>query len=57
MCIRDRSLEDTQKKLDKALKRNLEKSQQNLEKKAPANPQPSQDTEEPENLENVSEEE
>ena len=51
------SLEDTQKKLDKALKRNLEKSQQNLEKKAPPNPQPSQDTEEPENLENVSEEE
>ncbi len=51
------SLEDTQKKLDKALKRNLEKSQQNLEKKAPVNPQPSQDTEEPENLENVSEEE
>tara|TARA_B100000886_G_scaffold259720_1_gene184595 strand:+ start:168 stop:1025 length:858 start_codon:yes stop_codon:yes gene_type:complete len=27
------SLEDTQKKLDKALKRNLEKSQQNIEKK------------------------
>ena len=51
------SLEDTQKKLDKALKRNLEKSQQNLEKKTPTNPQPSQDTEEPENLENVSEEE
>jgi len=51
------SLEDTQKKLDKALKRNLEKSQQNLEKKTPAKPQPSQDTEEPENLENVSEEE
>ena len=51
------SLEDTQKKLDKALKRNLEKNQQNLEKKAPSNPQPSQDTEEPENLENVSEEE
>ena len=51
------SPEDTQKKLDKALKRNLEKSQQNLEKKAPANPQPSQDTEEPENLENISEEE
>ena len=51
------SLEDTQKKLDKALKRNLEKNQQNLEKKAPINPQPSQDTEEPENLENVSEEE
>ena len=51
------SLEDTQKKLDKALKRNLEKNQQNLEKKAATNPQPSQDTEEPENLENVSEEE
>ena len=51
------SLEDTQKKLDKALKRNLEKIQQNLEKKSPANPQPSQNTEEPENLENVSEEE
>ena len=50
------SQEDTQKKLDKALKRNLEKSQQNLEKKAPSNPQPTQDTEEPENLENVSEE-
>tara|TARA_B100001057_G_scaffold304792_1_gene304908 strand:+ start:710 stop:1567 length:858 start_codon:yes stop_codon:yes gene_type:complete len=28
------SLEDTQKKLDKALKRNLEKGQQNIEKKA-----------------------
>jgi len=51
------SLDDTQKKLDKALKRNLEKSQQNLEKKAPTTPQPSQNTEEPENLENVSEEE
>ena len=51
------SLEDTQKKLDKALKRNLEKSQQNLEKKTPTNLQTSQDTEEPENLENVSEEE
>ena len=50
------SLEDTQKKLDKALKRNLEKSQQNLEKKAPVNPQPSQDTEEPENLDNDPEE-
>ena len=49
------SLEDTQKKLDKALKRNLEKSQQNLEKKAPTSPQPSQDTEVSENLENVSE--
>ena len=51
------SLGDTQKKLDKALKRNLEKGQQNLEKKAPTNPQPNQETEEPENLENVSEEE
>tara|TARA_X000000950_G_C13701892_1_gene572487 strand:+ start:1 stop:864 length:864 start_codon:yes stop_codon:yes gene_type:complete len=49
------SLEDTQKKLDKALKRNLEKNQQNQEKKAPTNPKLSQDTEEPENLENVSE--
>ena len=48
------SLEDTQKKLDKALKRNLEKNQQNLEKKAPTNPKLSQSTEEPENLENVS---
>ena len=51
------TLEDTQKKLDKALKRNLEKSQQNLEKKGQTNPQSTQDTEEPENLENVSEEE
>ena len=51
------SLEDTQKKLDKALRRNLEKIQQNLEKKASTSPQPSQDTEEPVNLENVSEEE
>ena len=51
------SPEDTQKKLDKALKRNLEKSQQNLEKKAPTNPQPREDTEETESLENVSEEE
>ena len=51
------SLEDTQKKLDKALKRNLEKNQQNLEKKAPADPQPSQNTEEPESLENEAEEE
>ena len=50
------SLEETQKKLDKALKRNLEKSQQNLEKKNPAKPQPSQDTEAPENLENETEE-
>ena len=51
------SLEDTQKKLDKALKRNLEKNQQNLEKKALINQKPSEDTEEPENLQNDSEEE
>ena len=51
------SLDDTQKKLDKALKRNLDKNQQNLEKKTTASPQPNQETEEPENLENVSEEE
>ena len=51
------SLEDTQKKLDKALKRNLDKNQQNLEKKAPTSQKPSEVTEEPENLENVSEEE
>jgi len=50
------SLEDTQKKLDKALKRNLEKNQQNLEKKVPTSQQPSQDTEGSESLENVSEE-
>ena len=50
------SLEDTQKKLDKALKRNLEKSQQNLEKRTPTSPQPSQNTEEPENLGNAEEE-
>ena len=50
------SIEDTQKKLDKALKRNLEKNQQIPEKKAQTNTQPTQDTEEPENLENVSEE-
>ena len=55
--VLDLTPEDTQKKLDKALKRNLEKNQQNLEKKAPNNPQQNQDTEEPENLENVSEEE
>ena len=51
------SLEDTQKKLDKALKRNLDKSQQNLEKKAPANLQSSQDTEDTDNLDNNTEEE
>ena len=51
------SLEDTQKKLDKALKRNMEKSQQNFEKKAPTTTQSNEGTEETENLENVSEEE
>ena len=51
------SLEDTQKKLDKALRRNLEKSQQKLERKEPANLQPSQDTEDTENLVNEAEEE
>ena len=51
------SLEDTQKKLDKALKRNLEKNQQNLEKKALTNQKPSEDKEEPENFQNDSEEE
>ena len=55
--ILDLSREDTQKKLDKALKRNLEKIQQNLEKKAITNPQPSENTEEPENLVNETEEE
>ena len=51
------SIEDTQKKLDKALKRNLEKNQQNLEKKVQTNTQPAQDTEESENIQSVSEEE
>ena len=51
------SLEDTQKKLDKALKRNLEKNQQNVEKKVQPNPQTSQETEEPENLTSETEEE
>ena len=50
------SLEDTQKKLDKALKRNLEKNQQNIEKKVQANPQISQETEETEGLVNETEE-
>ena len=50
------SPEDTQKKLDKALKRNLEKSQQNLEKKAQPNLQSGQETTEQENLSNDSEE-
>ena len=51
------SPEDTQKKLDKALKRNLEKNQQNIEKKVQTNPQASQETEESENLVNETEEE
>ena len=51
------SLEDTQKKLDKALKRNLEKTQQNLEKKEQTNSQPNQNTEEPESLVNETEDE
>ena len=46
------SPEDTQRKLDKALKRNLEKSQQNLEKKTQPSPQPGQETIEQENLDN-----
>ncbi len=51
------SLEDTQKKLDKALKRNLEKSQQNIQQKVKANQQPNQETEETGNLDNETEEE
>ncbi len=51
------SLEDTQKKLDKALKRNLEKNQQNIDQKTKANQQPSQETEVSENLDNETEEE
>ena len=51
------SPEDTQKKLDKALKRNLEKAQQNLEKKPKSSDQTITKTEEPENLENETEEE
>ena len=50
------SSEDSQKKLDKALKRNLEKNQQNLEKKVQTNPQANQETEESENLVNETEE-
>jgi len=50
------SPEDTQKKLDKALKRNLEKNQQNIEKKVQTDPQTSQETEESENLVNETEE-
>ncbi len=51
------SPEDTQKKLDKALKRNLEKSQQNIEKKVQINPQDNQETEGSESLVNETEEE
>ncbi len=47
------SLEDTQKKLDKALKRNLEKSQQNIEKKIESD---SSNDEGAETLENSNEE-
>ena len=50
------SPEDSQKKLDKALKRNLEKNQQNLEKKVQTNPQANQETEDSENLINETEE-
>ena len=49
------SPDDTQKKLDKALKRNLEKNQQNLEKKVQTNPQINQETAEPESLANETE--
>ena len=51
------SHEDTQKKLDKALKRNLEKNQQNIEKKVQINPQDNQETEGSESLVNETEEE
>ncbi len=51
------SPEDTQKKLDKALKRNLEKNQQNIEKKVQINPQDNQETEGSESLVNETEEE
>ena len=51
------SPEETLKKLDKALKRNLEKNQQNLEKKVQSSPQTNQETEEPENIANETEEE
>ncbi len=51
------SPEDTQKKLDKALKRNLDKVQQNLEKKPQTDTQPSINNEESENINNETEEE
>ena len=50
------SLEDTQKKLDKALKRNSDKNQQSLEKKTPTNQETSQEGEDPENLVSAEEE-
>jgi len=50
------SLEDTQKKLDKALKRNLEKSQQNIEKKVESTSSNDEVTEGAEALENSNEE-
>ena len=50
------SLEDTQKKLDKALKRNLEKSQQNIEKKIESAPSSDEVAETAETLENSNDE-
>ena len=50
------SLEDTQKKLDKALKRNLEKSQQNIEKKVESTSSNDEVAEGAEALENSNEE-
>ena len=55
--VLDLSPEETQKKLDKALKRNLEKNQQNLEKKEQTNPQVSKEAEDSENLINEAEQE
>ena len=55
--VLDLSPEETQKKLDKALKRNLEKNQQNLEKKEQTNPQVSREAEDSENLINEAEQE
>ena len=55
--VLDLSPEETQKKLDKALKRNLEKNQQNLEKKEQINPQVSKEAEDSENLINEAEQE
>ena len=50
------SLEDTQRKLDKALKRNLEKSQQNIEKKVESTSSNDEVAEGAEALENSNEE-